>query len=71
MSTYDVAFYKFLNHPGELTPGDMCALKARDPWVAKRAVVAWRQAQSEIWETVQGKAQGKVPRKHVVVRIKK
>lgn len=69
MSSYDVGFYKFTVHPEELTPDDIYALKARDPWLAKRAVDAWRKAQRERWEKVQGKSPNVRPVR--LIRIKK
>lgn len=44
MSSFDLAHYKFLRHPIELTRDDIAALRVRDPWLAKKAFAAFEDA---------------------------
>jgi hypothetical protein len=72
MATYQSALHKLLHRPIDLDPDDICALRARDPWLAKAAVGMWEAAWR--WKAYRDKypepeAKPRLPVVHVKPRL--
>jgi hypothetical protein len=68
MATYASAVRKFLEHPIDLNPDDIRALKAHDPWLARAAVKTWEAAMR--WDAYRRKYPAPEPKRPLpVVRL--